>query len=58
LSGLLLAVFHLCNGLWTMAISWGLTTSVEAQRIWFYFCMLLALLLGALGLHGMLGFLP
>ncbi|MBT2968321.1 MAG: succinate dehydrogenase [gamma proteobacterium symbiont of Ctena orbiculata] len=58
LSGLLLAVFHLCNGLWTMAISWGLTTSVEAQRIWFYFCMLLALLLGAMGLHGMLGFLP
>lgn len=58
LSGLALAVFHLCNGLWTMAISWGLTTSAEAQRYWFYCCMLLALILGAMGLHGMLGFLP
>jgi succinate dehydrogenase / fumarate reductase cytochrome b subunit len=56
-TGLLLAVFHLCNGLWTMAISWGLTTSVEAQRYWFYCCMLLALLLGAMGIHGILGFI-
>ncbi|MEW7987760.1 MAG: succinate dehydrogenase [Candidatus Thiodiazotropha sp.] len=57
LTGLLLAVFHLCNGLWTMAISWGLTTSVDAQRHWFYFCMLLALTLSAMGVHGMLGFI-
>ncbi len=58
LTGLILAVFHLSNGLWTMAISWGVTTSVEAQRYWFYFCTLLALALTAMGLHGMLGFLP
>jgi succinate dehydrogenase / fumarate reductase cytochrome b subunit len=57
LSGLLLAVFHLCNGLWTMAISWGLTTSVVAQRYWFYFCALFALLLSAIGIHGIVGFI-
>ena len=56
LVGLLLSVFHLSNGLWTMAISWGLTTSVTAQRTWFYFCGGLFLLLSAMGIHGMLGF--
>ncbi len=56
LAGLLLSLFHLSNGLWTMAISWGLTTSVSAQRNWFYLCCGLFLLLSALGLHGMLGF--
>lgn len=56
-TGLLLAVFHFCYGLWTMAISWGLTTSADAQRYWSYFCLLLALLLGLTGLHGIAGFL-
>ena len=56
LVGLLLSVFHLSNGLWTMAISWGLTTSVAAQRLWFYVCSGLFLLLSAMGVHGMLGF--
>ena len=57
LLGLLLSVFHLCNGLWSMAISWGLTTTPQAQRIWLVFCSLLTLLLFGLGLHGMVGFL-
>lgn len=56
LVGLLLSAFHLSNGLWTMAISWGVTTSGAAQRRWFYLCCGLFLLLSALGLHGMLGF--
>ncbi|MCU7875392.1 MAG: succinate dehydrogenase [Candidatus Thiodiazotropha sp. (ex Lucinoma borealis)] len=56
LTGLLLSVFHLCNGLWSMAISWGITTSIEAQRYWFYLCTMLAVILCAMGLHGMLGF--
>ncbi|MES9940413.1 MAG: succinate dehydrogenase [Candidatus Thiodiazotropha sp. 6PLUC2] len=55
--GLLLSIFHLCNGLWSMAISWGITTTPQAQRIWLYVCSILSLLLFALGLHGMLGFL-
>jgi succinate dehydrogenase / fumarate reductase cytochrome b subunit len=56
LIGLLLSVLHLCNGLWSMAISWGLTTSPAAQRRWFYLCCGLFVLLSAMGLHGMLGF--
>jgi succinate dehydrogenase / fumarate reductase cytochrome b subunit len=57
LVGLLLSVFHLSNGLWSMAISWGITTSVEAQRFWFYLCCGLFLLMSAMGLQGMLGFI-
>jgi succinate dehydrogenase / fumarate reductase cytochrome b subunit len=56
LVGLLLSTFHLSNGLWTLAISWGLTTSEAAQRYWFALCSLLFFLSSAIGLHGMLGF--
>lgn len=58
LLGLLLAVFHLCNGLWTFAISWGLVTDVAAQRRLFRVCMGLMLPLMAMGVHGLGGFLP
>lgn len=57
LLGLLLSAFHLSNGLWTMAISWGITTSPQAQRYWFFLCSGLFVMLSAMGLHGMLGFL-
>jgi len=55
--GLMLAVFHLCYGLWTFSISWGVTTSPRAQRIAFNFCAALAALLTAMGFHGLAGFL-
>lgn len=38
-------VYHWCNGLWTAAISWGLTASVPAQKRWGYVCAGLAVLL-------------
>jgi succinate dehydrogenase / fumarate reductase cytochrome b subunit len=56
--GLLLAVFHLANGLWAMGLVWGLTTSARAQRLSGYVCTGIGLLLAALGLHGLIGFLP
>jgi succinate dehydrogenase / fumarate reductase cytochrome b subunit len=56
--GLLLSVFHLANGLASMAIVWGLTTSVRAQRLFGWVCVLIGLLLAAMGLHGLMGFLP
>ncbi len=58
LVGLWLSVFHLANGLATAAIVWGLTTSAEAQRRFGWICVGLGLLLGALGTHGLFGFLP
>lgn len=58
LVGLLLSVFHLSNGLWSMAIVWGLTTTARAQRLFGYACAGIGGLLAALGLHGLIGFLP
>jgi len=33
-----LLVFHFANGLWTAAITWGLTISIPAQRRWGAVC--------------------
>lgn len=57
LLGVLLSVFHLVNGLASMAIVWGLTTSARAQRLFGGVCLLLGTALAALGVHGLLGFL-
>jgi succinate dehydrogenase / fumarate reductase cytochrome b subunit len=54
--GMLISGLHLCNGLWTMAIVWGVTTTPRAQILWFRVCMMLAVVLSALGLHGLWGF--
>jgi succinate dehydrogenase / fumarate reductase cytochrome b subunit len=56
--GLLLAVFHLSNGLWSAAIVWGLTTSPRAQALSGWLSAGIGMLLLALGLHGLMGFLP
>jgi len=37
-AGVSLLVFHFANGLWTAAISWGLTVSEAAQRRWGVVC--------------------
>jgi len=57
LFGLLLSVFHLANGLASMAIVWGLTTSVRAQALFGWLCVAIGLLLAAMGIHGLMGFL-
>lgn len=36
--GVSMLVFHLANGLWTAAITWGVTTSAPAQKRWGYVC--------------------
>lgn len=58
LLGLWLAVFHLAYGLATAAISWGFTSDAAAQRRFGWFCLGFGLLLGALGTHSLIGFLP
>lgn len=36
--GVTASVFHFANGLWTSAITWGITISAGAQRRWAYAC--------------------
>ncbi len=36
--GILAATFHLANGFWTAAITWGLTVSAQAQKRWGAVC--------------------
>jgi len=46
--GVSMLVFHFANGLWTAAITWGITISVPAQRRWGAACFLLGVgLMGA-----------
>jgi succinate dehydrogenase / fumarate reductase, cytochrome b subunit len=36
--GILASCYHLANGFWTAAITWGLTISASAQKRWGYAC--------------------
>ncbi len=36
--GILASCYHLANGMWTAAITWGITISAGAQRRWGYVC--------------------
>jgi succinate dehydrogenase / fumarate reductase, cytochrome b subunit len=56
LVGVLSIVFHFANGLWTAAITWGLTISVGAQRRWGYICTAIGLGLGGAAVAAVVGF--
>lgn len=49
-------VFHFANGLWTAAITWGLTLSVQAQRRWGVVCAAVGVALGAATVMAVIGF--
>jgi len=49
-------VFHFANGLWTAAITWGLTISRQAQQRWGAVCAVIGVGLGAAGLTAVAGF--
>jgi len=49
-------VFHFANGLWTAAITWGLTISKQAQQRWGYACAGIGAALAAAGLTAVVGF--
>lgn len=55
-TGVTLLVFHFANGLWTAAITWGLTISRSAQQRWGYACAALGAGLMAMGWASVLGF--
>lgn len=54
--GVSLLVFHLANGLWTAAITWGLTISATAQRRWGYVCTMIGAGLMLLAWSAVIGF--
>lgn len=49
-------VYHFANGLWTAAITWGLTVSVHAQRRWGYVCGAVGLMLAGATVASVIGF--
>lgn len=55
--GVSLLVFHLANGLWTAAITWGLTISKAAQRRWGYVCAGIGVALMVAAWSAMIGFM-
>ncbi|MEM9082530.1 MAG: hypothetical protein AAGB34_02960 [Planctomycetota bacterium] len=55
--GVMALVFHLANGLWTAAITWGLTVTEKAQKRWGAVCTVLGLGLAGAGASAIFGFL-
>jgi succinate dehydrogenase / fumarate reductase cytochrome b subunit len=53
--GVLSCVFHLCNGLWTMGITWGVWTSPAAQRRATYVCAALGVAMAAISMGALVG---
>ncbi len=49
-------VFHFANGLWTAAITWGVTVSVGAQRRWGQVCAVIGLGLAGAAVAAVYGF--
>jgi hypothetical protein len=47
--GVVASVYHFCNGLWTAAITWGLTVGLGAQRKFGYAMAVFGLLLAFAG---------
>ncbi|MFM8379401.1 MAG: hypothetical protein ACKOB1_08765, partial [Planctomycetia bacterium] len=53
--GILSAVFHFANGLWTLGITWGLWTSPAAMRRASWVSVVVGVLLGGAGLGALAG---
>ena len=52
--GILAATYHLANGFWTAAITWGLTVSKAAQKRWGVICAGLFVLTFAAGMTALI----
>lgn len=57
MGGVSLLVFHMANGLWTAAITWGLTISAGAQRRWGYACAAIGVALMLMAWSAVIGFM-
>ncbi|PLT32347.1 succinate dehydrogenase cytochrome b558 subunit [Bacillus sp. V5-8f] len=54
--GIVSTTFHFANGLWSFAVSWGLTVSPKSQRISTYVTLVIFVALSALGVSTILAF--
>ena len=52
--GVLCAVFHLANGIWTFLITWGITIGPRSQTISGRVCLIIGILLGLLGIGALI----
>ena len=56
LVGVISAIFHFANGLWSFAVSWGLTVSPRSQRIMTWVTMIIFVLLSYVGVRAIFAF--
>lgn len=56
--GVLAAVWHLANGLWSFSITWGLVRTPGGQRNLYYACMALFVAMSAVGIQIIFNFDP
>lgn len=54
--GIVSAVYHLANGIWTSLITWGITIRPRAQRTAGYVCAAFGVVLSLVGLGALSGF--
>lgn len=54
--GILSAIYHFTNGLWTFCITWGLTVSPKSQKVFEYITLIAFLGLSFIGLRAILAF--
>ena len=54
--GILSAVFHLANGVWTSLITWGITIRPRSQQVSGYACTAFGVVLSIVGLGALSGF--
>ena len=56
-AGVLAASFHFAYGIWLFCAKWGITPGERAQRRLGYVCLVIGLVMAALGVYSMVGFL-
>ncbi|MGG0667414.1 succinate dehydrogenase cytochrome b558 subunit [Sporosarcina koreensis] len=56
IAGVLSATFHLANGLWSFAVTWGIAQSPRSQKIVSYITILVFLVLSVIGVQALLAF--
>jgi succinate dehydrogenase / fumarate reductase cytochrome b subunit len=54
--GIISTTFHFANGLWSFAVSWGITVSPKSQRIFTYVSMVVFVALSVVGVRAILAF--